>query len=78
MKYRIIVKTEKSGIKKYYIQKKIFSVFWIYLKEYLDITMYKYRTWFHHSSQAKEKIEKLIYNDFRITQSKVIKTEILK
>ena len=38
MKYRIIIETEASGKKWYYVQRRYLLYFWHYLREVRDIT----------------------------------------
>ena len=43
MDYRIVIETEASGKKWYYVQRRYLFYFWRYLSEVRDISMYAYR-----------------------------------
>ncbi len=76
MDYRIIVETEKSGRKRYYIQKSFLWYFWIYLRECRDITMYRYRVWFDTLLEAEQEIQSAVNSDYERSQQRVIKREV--
>jgi len=78
MKYRIIIETELSGKKWYYIQKRFLIYFWSYLSEVRDISMSLYRVGFSTLEEAKECIQYHIDDDYKEQQRKIIKKEIYK
>ena len=77
MDYRIIVETERSGKKRYYIQKRVWWYFWAYLRECRDISMYQYRIWFDELAEAEQKIQSDVNADYANSQSKIVSKEIL-
>jgi len=78
MDYRIIVETEKSGKKKYYVQKRFLWYFWAYLRECMDITMCRYIIYFTTLEDAEQRIQSEVNDAYERSQSKVIKREILQ
>jgi hypothetical protein len=78
MKYRIVIKTEVSGKKWYYVQKKFLFFFWIYLAEIRDMSMSLRSVGFSTLKEAKEYVQYHIDDDYKEQQSKIIKREIYK
>ena len=77
--YRIIIKTEKSGKKWYYVQYRWLIFFWLYCREstgglYFEI----YKAMFKSLEDANDFIKKLRDEDYKKSQSKIIKKEIYK
>lgn len=77
MAYRIMVETEKSGAKKYYVQKTFLWYFWAYLREVKDISMYRYIIYFHSLEDAEKRIQSEVNDNYARSQSKVIKREVV-
>jgi hypothetical protein len=78
MKYRIIIETEASGKKWYYVQKRFLIYFYRYLSEVRDMSMSLCRVGFSTLEEAKEYIQYNVDNDYQKQQSKIIKREIYK
>jgi hypothetical protein len=77
MNYRIVVETEKSGKKSYYLQKRVMWYFWAYLRECRDISMYQYRVCFDDIQKAEQRIQADVNADYAKSQSKIVSREIL-
>ncbi len=74
MNYRIIVETEESGKKWYYVQKRWAFFFWKYLREVRDMTMTAYRIeW-----DTLEKAEQRIQDEINYRKKKIVKREVHK
>jgi len=75
MDYRIVIETEVSGKKWYYIQKRYLFCFWNYVRKIRDTSMYPYRM----VLQSLEDVESYIQSDIDTgranKQSKIIKRE---
>jgi hypothetical protein len=78
MKYRIIIETETSGKKWYYIQENFLFFFWRYLSEIRDMSMSLCRVGFSTLEEAQKYLQYNIDNDYKKQQSKIIKREIYK
>lgn len=78
MKYRIIIETEVSGKKWYYVQKRFLTFFWIYLSEVMDMSMSLYRISFPTLEEAQKYLHYSENNDYKNSQRKIIKREIFK
>ena len=78
MKYRIVVETARSGETWYYIQKRYFFCFWLYVKRVRDMTMYSYRIKYNSLNVAMEHIQKDMALEYSKNQSKVVKREYIK
>jgi len=78
MKYRIIIETEKSGKKWYYVQQRFLIYFWIYLAEVRDMSMSLEKLGFSTLEQAQEYLQYHVDNDYQKWRSKIIKREIYK
>jgi hypothetical protein len=68
MKYRIIIETEKSGKKWYYVQQRFLFYFWTHLNGVCCSTL----------EQAQEYLQYYVDDDYQKQQSKIIKREIYK
>jgi len=77
MNFRIIIETEKSGIKRYYVQKRQWHLFWVYLTECRDISMNRYKISLNELKDAEQYIQDIINNNYAISQKKIIKREYL-
>jgi len=75
MKYRIVIETEASGKKWYYVQKRHLFYFWCYLKEIRDITMHPYKIGWRSLEEAENHIQTDIKNEYVNNQKKIIKRE---
>jgi hypothetical protein len=78
MKYRIVIETEASGKKWYYVQKRFLNYFWRYLSEVRDISMSLYRVGFSTLEEAEEYLQFDVDNDYQKQQRKIIKQETYK
>jgi hypothetical protein len=77
MQYRIIVETQASGIENFYVQKKIFCLFWFYFRKTIDITMYKHKVLFSNIEDAKIAIQHDKSRLAWLKSQKIIKRQIL-
>ena len=77
MNYRIIGEFEKSGNVNYYIQVKVLSCFWTYLR-YADGLFVGSRKWYGTLPEAEQRVRWEMECRNNILQSKIIKTEIVK
>jgi hypothetical protein len=68
MKYRIIIETEASGKKWYYIQQRFLIYFWMHLNGFYFSTL----------EEAQECLQYHVDDDYQKQQSKIIKREIYK
>lgn len=75
--YRIIIETEKSGKKWYYVQKSYLEYFWRYLTEIRDISMSAYRVGWNTLEEAEQYIQSEVNFEYRKSQEKIVKREIL-
>ncbi len=75
MKYRIIIETERSGKKHYYIQKFIFF-WWSYLVQITDMSMAEYRVDFESLVKAENHIQSIINKEKEEFEKKIIKREV--
>jgi hypothetical protein len=78
MKYRIVIKTEVSGKKWYYVQQRFLNYFWIYLSEIRDMSMSINSVGFSTLKEAEQYIEYHIDYDYKEQQRKIVKKEIYK
>jgi len=77
MEYRIIIETEMSGKKWFYVQRKWLGILWVYLGEVRDISMAIYTIVFDELKKAEEHIQSLIDAEYARRQSKIIKREVV-
>jgi hypothetical protein len=78
MKYRIVIKTELSGKKWYYVQQRFLNFFWIYLSEIRDMSMSLSNVGFSTLEEAEKYIQYHIDYDYKKQQRKIVKKEIYK
>ncbi|WP_395652651.1 hypothetical protein [Brevundimonas sp.] len=78
MKYRIVIKTEVSGKKWYYVQKRFLTYFWIYLSEVRDMSMSIHSVGFSTLKVAEKYIQYNVDDDYKKQQQKIVKKEIYK
>lgn len=77
MKYRIVIETELSGKKWYYVQKKILGYFWVYLSTIRGIDGHSYRISFLTLEQAQNHLQSEIDYRYEKEQQKIIKREYI-
>lgn len=77
MKYRIVIKTELSGKKWYYVQKRFCFYFWLYLSEIIDMSMSSSLIGFLTLEEAEQYVQYNIDYDYKKQQSKIIKKEYI-
>lgn len=75
--YRIVIETEASGKKWYYVQKRCLFFFWGYLREVRDVTMYKYRVGWPSIEEAETQIFSDMNTVYINNQNKIIKREYI-
>lgn len=78
MKYRIIIETETSGKKWYYVQHRFLIYFWMDLCEVRNMSMNLEKISFSTLKEAQEYLQYHLDNDYKKQQSKIIKREIYK
>lgn len=77
MKYRIVIKTELSGKKWYYVQKRFLNYFWLYLNEIVDMSMSSSLIGFLTLEEAEQYVQHNIDYDYKKQQSKIVKKEYI-
>ena len=77
MKYRIVIETEASGKKWYYVQKRFLTYFWQYLSEVRDMSMSLRRVGFSTLEEAEEYLQYDVSSDYREQQSRIVKREYI-
>lgn len=77
MDYRIIIETEVSGKKWYYVQYK-YLFFWRYYREIQDISCYNYKVGWNKLEEAELKIQYIIDCKYERSQQKIINREVHK
>jgi len=77
MKYRIVIETEASGKKWYYIQKRFLTYFWRYLTEVRGMSMSSYRVGFSTLEEAEKEIESDVNYEYKQSQKKIVKREYI-
>jgi hypothetical protein len=77
MDYRIIIETEASGKKWYYVQRRYLVYFWRYLREVRDISMYAYKIGWHSLEEAEAHIQSDVNARYANDQKKIVKREYL-
>lgn len=75
--YRVVIETEASGKKWYYVQRRYLFCFWHYLREARDISMYAYKIGWHSLEEADSHIQSDINLRYEINQKKIIKREYI-
>lgn len=73
--YRIVIETEASGKKWYYVQRRFLFIFWRYLTEVRDISMCAYKIGWTSLSEAEEHIKSDIRSRDSENQKKIIKRD---
>jgi hypothetical protein len=77
MKYRIVIETEASGKKWYYVQKRFLTYFWQYLSEVRDMSMSLRRVGFSTLEEAEEYLQYDVSSEYRKQQSRIVKREYI-
>jgi CRISPR/Cas system-associated protein Cas10 (large subunit of type III CRISPR-Cas system) len=77
MKYRIVIETEASGKKWYYVQKRFLTYFWQYLSEVRDMSMRSYRVVFSTLEEAEKEIQSDVKYYYNQSQKKIVKREYI-
>ena len=77
MKYRIVIETEASSKKWYYVQKRFLTYFWRYLSEIRDMSMSLHRVGFSTLEEAEEYLQYDVDSDYQKQQRKIIKREYI-
>lgn len=78
MKYRILVKTEISGKKNYYPQRKKYLLFpWKHFRKVLDMTLFSYKIKTDSLKEAKKIIKKHKIRLLEREKSKIVRTEYI-
>ena len=77
MKYRIVIETEASGKKWYYVQKRFLTYFWQYLSEVRDMSMRSYRVVFSTLEEAEKEIQSDVNYEYNQSQKKIVKREYI-
>ena len=75
MDFRIVIETEKSGKKWYYVQKRNFFYIWCYLREVRDITMTPYKVGWRTLKEAEKHIQDYVDLEYAKSQKKIIRRE---
>lgn len=76
MNYRIVIETEASGKKWYYVQRRYLLYFWRYLREQRDIS-YAYKIGWHSLEEAKAHIQSDVNTRYENDQKKIVKREYI-
>jgi len=76
-KYRIVIETEASGKKWYYVQKRYLTFFWKYLSEVRDMSMCAHRISCNTLEEAEMHIESDINFFYSQNQKKIVKREYI-
>ena len=77
MDYRIVIETEASGKKWYYVQKRYLIFFWDYLKEIKDMSMYAHKIGWNTLEEAEKHIESDINYIHAQNQKKIVNREYI-
>ena len=77
MDYRIIIETEKSGKKWYFVQRRFLLFFWLYATEVRDISMYAYKMCWETLEEADEYIQADVNYRYAQSQKEIVKKEVL-
>ena len=78
MDYRIIIETEASGKKWYYVQKRFAIYFWRYLSEVRDMSMAAYKIGWNTLEEAEQHIQNEVNYEYANNQKKIIKREVYR
>jgi len=77
MKYRIVIETEASGKKWYYVQKRFLTYFWQYLSEVRDMSMSLRRVGFSTLEEAEKEMQSDVNYEYNKNQKKIVKREYI-
>ena len=77
MDYRIVIETEASGKKWYYVQRRYLFYFWRYLREGRDITMRAYKIGWPSLEDAEAHIQSDVNARYANDQKKIVKREYI-
>lgn len=77
MDYRIVVETEASGKKWYYVQRRYLFYFWRYLRNIGDISMYAYKICWHSLEEAEAYIQLDVDARYANNQKRIVKREYI-
>jgi hypothetical protein len=77
MDYRIVIETEASGKKWYYVQRRYLLYFWRYFRQVRDISMYAYKIGWHSLEEAEAHIQSDINDRCVKKLKKIVKREYL-
>lgn len=84
MDYRIVIETEASGKKWYYVQRRYLLYFWRYLREVRDISMYgaaththAHKIGWHSLEEAEAHIQSDVNTRYENDQNKIVKREYI-
>lgn len=75
MDYRIVIETEASGKKWYYVQRRCLLYFWCYLRTVRD--MYAYKIGWHSLEEAEAHIQSDVNRRYANDQKKIVKREYI-
>lgn len=71
LEFRIVVETEVSGKKWYYVQKRWLWFFWKYITEVRDMSMCRYAVRFNTLQESELAIQKMV-DSYRASQERKI------
>jgi len=77
MDYRIVIETEVSGKKWYYVQRRYLFYFWRYFREVRDISMYAYKISWRSLEEAEAHIQSDVNVRYANDQKKIVKREYI-
>lgn len=77
MGYRIVIETEASGKKWYYVQRRYFGYFWRYFREVKDISMYAYKIGWNSLEEAEAHIQSDVNARCANDQKTIVKREYI-
>ena len=78
MDYRIVIETEASGKKWYYVQRRYLLYFWRYLCEERYTSMYAYKIGWPSLEEAEAHIQSDVNTRYENDQKKIVKREYIK
>lgn len=79
MDYRIIIETEASGKKWYYVQKRFLgNLFWRYLTKVYDISMYANKIRWNTLEEAENHIQNEVNRKYTQAQKKIVKRDVYR
>lgn len=76
MDYRIVIVTQRNGVKRFYVQQRFWRFIWFYRTETKDITMHRYKISFDTLESAQSYIDKCVSAEYANWCSQVVKKEI--